>query len=154
MLDTVDGCLDLHAVSLDGGLTAAFGDGEYRFRLAYGQLQALEEACGGIGAPVIAEALATKTFRVGYVRETIRLGLIGGGLSQSDALVKVRRFVESFEGGTDYWQNSLLAWSIIHASLRPPADGGALKKAAGTRKRAARVPEAAGSTSPVSTPPA
>lgn len=145
--------VDLHAVSLDGSVTLAWGDSDYRFRLGYGELGQLEEACGGIGAPVIADALRARAFRVAYVRETIRLGLIGGGLSQSDALNRVRRFVEAHENDADYFDNAQVAYAIIQAALSPrTAD--TLKKAIGTRRRAKPVPRTAASTSPSSTPPA
>lgn len=152
MFDCQHGGVDVHTVSRDGSTTLAWGDGEYRFRLAYGQLSALEEACGDIGAPLIAEALSTRSFKVKYVRETIRLGLIGGGMSQSEALAAVRKFVEGTDNPADYFENALIGYAIIYAALSPPKDEAALKKAAGARKTtAARAPMDA-STSAASTP--
>lgn len=81
-------------MSADGALTMLWGDGEFRFRLAIGQLRELQEKANA-GPPELFERLRTNTWRVDDIRETLRLGLIGGGMSPTDALTKVIRYVDA-----------------------------------------------------------
>lgn len=78
-------------MSGDGSLTRAWGDGEYRFRLAIGQLRELESSRNS-GALEILQRFAFGTYRVDDVSEILRLGLIGGGLDPLTAKSKVTRF--------------------------------------------------------------
>jgi hypothetical protein len=80
-------------MSRDGSITLTWGDGEHRFRLAIGQLRELQEKCDA-GPAEIAVRLADGRWRVNDVRETIRLGLIGGGMPPGDALKLTVRFVD------------------------------------------------------------
>jgi hypothetical protein len=120
-------------MSRHGEVTLEWGDGEYPFRLGYRELMELQRVCDG-GPDWIAGQIHSVHCRVEYVRETLRLGLIGGGMKQSEALGKVRSFFEEQMG--DYDNNRLIAWAIIESALRP-IDGSALKKTLGaaTKKR-------------------
>ena len=80
-------------MSRDGSITLVWGDGEHRFRLAIGQLRELQEKCDA-GPAEIANRLADGRWRVNDVRETIRLGLIGGGTAPADAHRLTVRYVE------------------------------------------------------------
>lgn len=64
--------------------TIAWRGGEHPFLLRIGELRALEAACD-LGSRVILLALMGSTFRVDHVLETIRLGLIGGGMPDAEA---------------------------------------------------------------------
>jgi hypothetical protein len=64
--------------------TIAWRGGEHPFLLRIGELRALESACD-LGSRVILLALMGSTFRVDHVLETIRLGLIGGGMPDTEA---------------------------------------------------------------------
>lgn len=103
-------------MSRHGEVTLPWGDGDYKFRLAYGELRDLQEACDA-GPPWIADRLRDGNYRVEYIRETMRLALIGGGMSQSDALTKVRLFCEP-----RLEENRLIAWAIIRTALEGAAD--------------------------------
>jgi hypothetical protein len=103
--------------SRHGDVTIAWGDDEYNFRLGYGELRQLQEACEA-GPRRIASRLMLydaarnpfgDDYRLADVRETIRLGLIGGGKTQSEALILVRKFVDS----RPLEENRLIAFSIL-----------------------------------------
>ena len=64
-------------------------DGEHHFRLRIGELMTLQEKCDA-GPYHLVTRLADGTWRINDIRETLRLGLIGGGLNQEDA----RRLIE------------------------------------------------------------
>lgn len=70
-----------------------WADGEREFRLAIGQLRELQDKCNAGPAEILAR-LSNGTWRVDDIRETLRLGLIGGGASPTDALVLVARYVD------------------------------------------------------------
>ena len=79
----------------DARIELDFGPGTYCFRLAWGQLASLQEACDA-GPYVILDRLMNGTWRVNDIRETIRYGLIGGGsVTPSEALKLVREYVEA-----------------------------------------------------------
>lgn len=80
-------------MSKDASISFAWADGEHRFRLPLGQLRELQDKCDA-GPPAIMARLNTDTWRVDDIRETIRLGLIGGGMSPSEAYRKVARYVD------------------------------------------------------------
>lgn len=126
-------------MSRHGEITINWGDGEYTFRLGYGELRQLQEACG-VGPVRIAAALrpydAEKnphgdSWRVEYIRETIRIGLIGGGMNPHDALSKTDKFVHPLI------QNRFIAWAIIQASIAGTPDEH-LGKGVGAKKMKAR----------------
>ena len=73
--------------------TIAWADGDYLFRLAIGQLRELQDLCG-TGPFAVFRRLQEGDWRVEDVRETIRLGLIGGGLAPERALILVKRYVD------------------------------------------------------------
>ena len=71
-----------------------WADGTHAFRLAIGQLVELQEKTG-VGPMALWRRLVESEWRVGDLRETIRLGLIGGGAAPSAALTLVRDYVEA-----------------------------------------------------------
>lgn len=77
----------------DGKIELAWADGDYAFRLGWGELEQLQEKCDA-GPYVILQRLVTNTWNVGDISHTIRLGLIGGGLKPVEALTLVRDYVE------------------------------------------------------------
>lgn len=63
---------------------AVFAGRERKFELRLGEIGELERLCGaGLGAIML--RLATMQWRWDDVRETVRLGLMGGGMSEPDA---------------------------------------------------------------------
>lgn len=99
-------------MSRDAKATLTWGDGEYVFRLPIGQLEELQEKCDA-GPPLIYQRLSSQTWHVHDVRETIRLGLIGGGLKPPQALKLVKRYVDE----QPLIDNVLIARAVLHASL-------------------------------------
>jgi len=81
-------------MSRDASIELDFGPGEQRFRLAWGQLASLQEACDA-GPYVILERLMNGAWKMNDIRETIRYGLIGGGMPPHEALKLVREYVEA-----------------------------------------------------------
>lgn len=80
-------------MSRDASIQLIWADGEYTFRLGWGELEALQEACDA-GPWVILERLYSKQCRVGEIAHVIRQGLIGGGMAPTEATKLVKTYVE------------------------------------------------------------
>lgn len=80
-------------MSRDGSIDLDFADGTYHFRLAWGELGKLQEACDA-GPYVVLDRLMSGRWRVSDISETIRLGLIGGGQEPAKALKLMRDYVQ------------------------------------------------------------
>ena len=72
----------------NGVVSLDFGDGRHRFRLAMGELEELQEKTG-IGPYVLWRRLLENEWRVVDVAETLRIGLVGGGLKPAEALAQL-----------------------------------------------------------------
>ena len=74
-----------------------WGDGEYDFRLAIGQLDEYDDLTGvGPGHALgLIRAGMFANWKPKMVREAIRLGLIGGGMEPHQALRLVKRYVDA-----------------------------------------------------------
>lgn len=94
-----------------------WADGEYAFRLAWGQLIELQELCDA-GPFVILDRLTRGTWKVGDISHTIRLGLIGGGTEPAQALKLVQRYVES----RPPMENVMMARAILGVALQGAPD--------------------------------
>jgi len=99
-------------MSRDAQITLPWADGDYTFRLGWGELEMLQEACDA-GPYVILNRLHDETWRMGDISHTIRLGLIGGGMPPADALKLVRQYVEK----RPPFENTLFAKGILSAGL-------------------------------------
>lgn len=119
-----------------------WADGHYQFRLPIGQLRELQEKCGA-GPRVIFERLRSGMWMVDDIRETIRLGLIGGGTAPIPARALVERYVDA----RPLSENVMAATSILLAAIVGVPDDNVGKKLAGKAKRKATV----ASSSPPST---
>ena len=111
----------------DGSVTLAWADGDYNFRLAYGQWAELQEAVNrpriAIGAPAIGPTDLLQLMARGNcwpheLREVIRLGLIGGGMKPDRALVLVKRHVET----AGWAHNAAVAGTVLARSMMGPPD--------------------------------
>jgi len=132
----------------DTAVTLAFGDGDYRFWLGLPQVVELERKCGDKSVFAMYDAMgaglgidgATPVYLGGgsamvtEIRETIRLGLIGGKSGMVDgAEIEVgpqaaRELVEGYVFPNRPMVEGLhVAWSILHAAIV----GISLKKAPG-----------------------
>ncbi|MET3837508.1 hypothetical protein ABIB58_002864 [Brevundimonas sp. UYEF29] len=99
-------------MSRSARITAPFGDGTYDFRLDIGGLEELQEKVDA-GPEQIYADIASGQWRVAHLRETIRIGLVRGGMDPMRALALVSRYAA--EG---YLADlKPLALNIIAASL-------------------------------------
>lgn len=103
--------------AFDGGITAPFGDGDQTFRLALAQLLELQEKADA-GPMELLARLRGISWRVQDVRETVRLGLIGGGMSPPDALRLVQRYVD----GRPLLESVPIAALVLMAALQGPEE--------------------------------
>ncbi|HEV7323528.1 MAG TPA: gene transfer agent family protein [Bosea sp. (in: a-proteobacteria)] len=132
------------AVDLD------FGGGSYRFRLAMGELEELQEVTGA-GPYHCLRRLLAGDWHVQDVRDTIRLGLIGGGLSANEALKLTRRYVDE---RPDWIRNATLAIAALSAALagapeeQPSKKGGAPKVRSKARRSRTGASPSVRSTEP------
>jgi hypothetical protein len=100
-------------MTANGTVLVAWAGGEDQFCLAkVGLILDLEAKCDA-GIAVVFTRLGSGTWRLQDVRETIRLGLIGGGMDPAKAIEAVRRHVD--EGPLT--SSVLLAYSIIEAVM-------------------------------------
>lgn len=104
-------------MSYDASIDLVFADDEHRFRLRIGELRELQEKCKA-GPPVILQRLASQSWMLEDVAETIRLGLIGAGMAPSDALRRVQTYVHA--GG--WFENVLVAHRVLSAAIVGPED--------------------------------
>lgn len=104
-------------MSRDGSISLVWGDGEHRFRLPIGQLRELQEKCAA-GPAEIVERLTAGRWRVDDVRETIRLGLIGGGMAPGEAYTLTVRYVDE----RPWLENVAPAQAVLMAALVGVAD--------------------------------
>jgi len=135
-------------MSRDGAIDLDWADGTYRFRIGLGQVRELQEKCDA-GPATIFGRLADGSWRIDDFRETIRLGLIGGGLEPAKALVLVKRYVDDRA-----WLESVLpAEVILGAALSGVEDEPLGKDRAATEDETIPSPEG-NSASPPSMAPA
>jgi hypothetical protein len=104
-------------MSRDASITLPFADGEHVFRLRWGELIALQEACDA-GPYAISMRLARGLWKVEDISHTIRLGLIGGGMEPGKALSLVQTYVE----GRPPLETLALAQGILGIALMGPKD--------------------------------
>ncbi|WAP67231.1 gene transfer agent family protein [Jiella pelagia] len=69
-------------------------DGTYTFKLGIAQIELLQEKCDA-GPQHIFSRLGDGTWKIQDIRETLRLGLIGAGMKQQQALELIVRHVDS-----------------------------------------------------------
>jgi hypothetical protein len=89
-----------------------WADGNYTFRLGIKELLELQEKCDA-GPAFILGRLIDGTWRIQDIRETIRLGLIGGGLEPIKALAVMKNYVTE----RPLLENILPAQAILNAAL-------------------------------------
>jgi len=118
----------------NGQIELDFGDGTYSFRLGWGELQKLQEACDA-GPFAIFNRLGDYSFKAQDVREILRLGLIGGGLEPTKALQLVRDYVEE----RPLMENVPLCQAVLGSALvgAPEEETAKKSKAAGKEQKTA-----------------
>lgn len=103
----------------DGSCVYFWGDKEHRFRLAIGHLRELQEKTD-VGPYRLFERLRSGDWRVDDLRETIRLGLIGGGMKPFDAHRLIVRYFDEY--GLVLLDHVPAALQIMTAALLGPPD--------------------------------
>lgn len=111
-------------------ITLPFGDGDYRFKLGIGEFERLQEKCDA-GPPHVLERLTTNRWMISDIRETIRLGLEGGGTAPAIVVGLIRRYVDQRPPA----ENLTLAQAIILAGIMGVEDEPLKKARAPARKR-------------------
>lgn len=100
-------------MSAPGTRTIIWAGGEDQFCLsAVGNILDLEERCGA-GLAVIFQRLGDGSWKLNDIRETIRLGLIGGGMKPEDAMLRVKRSVDA----NPLAASVLVAYQVINAVI-------------------------------------
>lgn len=79
-------------MSRNATATFPWADGVYTFRLGIAELEELQEKCNA-GPRVILSRIEMGAWRLSDLRETLRLGLIGGDMKPMAALTLVDRYV-------------------------------------------------------------
>lgn len=110
-------------MSRDASITLDWADGTYVFRLAIGQLRELQEKCDA-GPAHIMSRLSSGWWMVDDIVQTIRLGLIGGGLGPIEAMKLVRVYVEE----RPLVESIMPAIAILSSALVGAPDEDAQKK--------------------------
>lgn len=128
-------------------------DGKHVFRLGIGELRELQENTGH-GPRSIYTRISSGTEFVDEVRETIRIGLIGGGATPADALALVERYVD----GRPYIESCPVALTIIGGALigapeEAVDEDDVASKKADAAETTATISQTAASGSPTSTQP-
>lgn len=109
-------------MSADGSITLVWGDGENKFRYSIGQFRELQEKINArrlqIGAPLIGpmtliDSLREKNVWPDDLRDILRIGLVGGGLSVAEAH---RKLVMHFDNSPPA-DNMLAAYMILLAGF-------------------------------------
>lgn len=118
-------------MSRHGDVTFDWADGEHTFRLALKELRELQEKCDA-GPLVIFRRLTHGDWRIDDLRETIRLGLIGGGMEPAKALSLTRSYVDD----RPLMESVEPALRVMSAALMGPPDEEFKKKDRRKRARA------------------
>lgn len=91
-----------------------WGDGPQTFELAIGELRELQDKCNA-GPQRILGRISTADWLIEDIRETIRLGLIGGGKPPAEAYNLVKRYIDDRKGG--WLENRAIAQIILMKAL-------------------------------------
>ena len=80
-------------MSRDASTIQPLGPEDRFFRLGWGELAILQEECDA-GPYVVLDRLLSGRWRIQDISSVVRLGLVGGGRSNEEALKLVRTYVE------------------------------------------------------------
>lgn len=105
-------------MSRDASIDLVWPDQERKFRLGLGELREMQEKCGNRGPMTIVNALTMGTWLVDDIVQPIRLGLIGGGMSQGDAA----KLVQTHLGSGRLKEGIFVAQAIVMCAITGPPD--------------------------------
>lgn len=127
-----------------GKIRLAWLGGEHEFCIAqYENLIALEAKCNA-GMREIFDRLQTGKYRADDVRETIRLGLIGGGQTPAEALRLVKLYVD----GRNWDHSALVALEVLAAALVGVPGDNTVGKGEAERETGSPAPQSTASAQP------
>lgn len=111
-----------------------FGNDTHVFKLGYGQLKEIQDITDA-GPLHILNSFFNGSYRIEYIREVIRCGLIGGGMSAADAIKKVKAYVENID---EYplQTNVNIAITVLAAALHGAAEEEDSKKLEAAEEKA------------------
>lgn len=141
-------------MSADGSVTLVWGDGENKFRYAIGQFRELQEKVNqrrlAIGAPLVGPMSLLNLLRTNDawpddVRDVLRIGLTGAGMTIAAAHVKLVRYFDS----TPPLEHMVPAFTVLLAGL-----AGAPEDEVSSKKKTSTKTSTPPSNSPSSTGPA
>jgi len=101
-----------------------FGDGEYLFKLPLKMIAELQDKCGKVGIGTIYRRVLTGDFHGEDLIETVRCGLIGGGVPGPDARKLIDRYCDAWP--LEIWHQHAMA--ILTACVQGYAGDAAPKK--------------------------
>jgi len=116
-------------MSRDASILLTWGDGDFKFRLGWGELEELQEKTDA-GPYVVLQRLHSGNWRVQDISSTIRLALVGGGMKPEDAIKKVRFYVEQ----RPPMENIPVAVAVLSAGLLGAPDEPLGERKAPSRK--------------------
>lgn len=100
-----------------GFVTLPWADSDHTFRLAWGAWAEIQEKCN-CGPAELLDRILSRRWRANDLFEVIRLGLIGGGMPATEALIKARRYVQD----RPLLESVPVAIQIVTAALLGPQD--------------------------------
>lgn len=104
-------------MSRDGSITLTWADGDYAFRLGWGEIELIQEACDA-GPWTILERMQMRQCYIGDISDTLHCALIGGGTEP----VKAKKLIELYVEKRPPAENLLHAIAILQVGLHGTPD--------------------------------
>jgi hypothetical protein len=117
----------------DGSTVLTWADDDYCFRLGWAEIEMLQEATD-MGPWLILDRLRTRTCKIEEISETMRCGLIGGGIEP----VKAKKLVDRYVKQRPPAESILHAFAILTVGLQ-----GAPEEGVGETEAASETAESA-----------
>lgn len=134
-------------MAVNGEVTLTWGDGEHKFNVAKLRCYLeLEEKCG-CGIAEVYQRITGGRWKFNDLRETLRLGLIGAGMTPDRALTLVNRYCDE----RPLAESVLPAQAVIMAALLGVPGDDIVKKAEAERTQEEPSSAKEGSSAPSST---
>lgn len=142
----------------------AWRGGEHDMALGIGEILVLEPTCHA-GLAAIFQRLTTGSWGVQDVRETIRLGLIGAGMPDAEALQLIKACVDNHPNG--YAPSCIIASKVLEAAIigvtddnefaaapgKSPAAEASTGQVSSTKTAASAAPQSTDEVTPSATTP-
>lgn len=134
-------------MAINGEIEITWGDGEHKFNIARLKcVLELEEKCGA-GVAEIFQRIQESRWKFNDIRETLRLGLIGGGETPEKALRLINRYCDD----RPWAENVLPAQAVLIAAMVGVVGDNLEKKAQTEWAKESRSTATGDSSAPLST---